>query len=378
MKPGWKIVKFGNVVRLNTDRIADPLTEGVERYVGLEHITPEDLHIHNWGLVADGTTFTNAFKPGQVLFGKRRAYQRKVAVAEFAGVCSGDIYVLECKDPNVLLPELLPFLCQTEGFYQHAVGTSAGSLSPRTNWGQLAGYEFSLPSLDEQRRTAKLLWAVDDVCNSTIALQIKATQLYDSLQNEIYSGILDVEEGQTSFTTVGELFVSINDKGFSDLPILSVTIDGQVVRREALERFVSDETGDEKYIRALPGDLAYNTMRLWQGAIGIVDEEGLISPAYTIMRLTKPEYPIEFFYHLFRSVKVKNQYRRFVRGIASDRWRIYFKDLSTLVINTPVPDEARKAVQKLQLIDEEINNLKLRYMETSKLRNYIIEKSLGG
>jgi type I restriction enzyme S subunit len=378
MKPGWEIVKFGDVVRLNTDRIADPNTAGVERYVGLEHITPEDLHIRSWGLVAEGTTFTNAFKPGQVLFGKRRAYQRKVAVAEFAGICSGDIYVLESKDPQALLPELLPFVCQTEGFYQHAVGTSAGSLSPRTNWDQLAGYEFPLPSLDEQRRTAKLLWAVDDLCNSTITLLTKAKQLYDSLQNEIYSGILDVEEGQTNFTTVGELFVSINDKGFLDLPILSVTIDGQVVRREALERFVSDETGDEKYIRALPGDLAYNTMRLWQGAIGIVDEEGLISPAYTIMRLIKTEYPIEFFYHLFRSAKVKNQYRRFVRGIASDRWRIYFKDLSTLLLNMPVPDEAIEAVRKLQMIDEEIDNLKLRYKQTSNLRNFIIEKSLGG
>jgi len=89
----YPVIRFGDVVHLNTDRIADPLTAGVERYVGLEHITPEDLHIHSWGLVADGTTFTNAFKPGQVLFGKRRAYQRKVAVADFSGVCSGDIYV---------------------------------------------------------------------------------------------------------------------------------------------------------------------------------------------------------------------------------------------------------------------------------------------
>ena len=76
---------------------------------------------------ADGVTFTNVFQPGQVLFGKRRAYQRKVAVADFAGVCSGDIYVLETKDTQILLPELLPFICQTDAFFDHAVGTSAGS-----------------------------------------------------------------------------------------------------------------------------------------------------------------------------------------------------------------------------------------------------------
>ncbi len=133
-------MKFGDVVKLEyrpLRRSCSP--KGIERYVGLEHIEPEDLRIRRWGLVAEGTTFTNRFKPGQVLFGKRRAYQRKVAVADFAGVCSGDIYVFEPKNDR-LLPELLPFLCQTDGFFEHAVGTSAGSLSPRTNWTQLAEY----------------------------------------------------------------------------------------------------------------------------------------------------------------------------------------------------------------------------------------------
>lgn len=75
-------------------------------------------------------TFTSVFKPGQVLFGKRRACQRKVAVADFAGVCSGDIYVLESQDVTVLLPELFPFICQTDALFDHVVGTSAGSLRP--------------------------------------------------------------------------------------------------------------------------------------------------------------------------------------------------------------------------------------------------------
>ena len=108
-KTSWSKVKFGDVVRLSKARSSDPIADGYDRYVGLEHIEPEDLRIRRWGNVADGVTFTSVFKPGQVLFGKRRAYQRKVAVADFAGVCSGDIYVLEGKDPKELLPELLPF-----------------------------------------------------------------------------------------------------------------------------------------------------------------------------------------------------------------------------------------------------------------------------
>jgi len=130
--------------------------------VGLEHLQPGDLKIRSWGNIKDGTTFTNVFQPGQVLFGKRRAYQKKLAVADFSGVCSGDIYVLEPKGKH-LLPELLPFICQTEAFFDHAVGTSAGSLSPRTNWKSLSGFEFALPPLEEQWRIVEVLQAVRKV-----------------------------------------------------------------------------------------------------------------------------------------------------------------------------------------------------------------------
>lgn len=161
LKPGWKRMKFGDVVQLSKARSKDPLADGIERYVGLEHLEPGDLRIRSWGNVADGVTFTSVFQPGQVLFGKRRAYQRKVAVADFAGVCSSDIYVLETKDAQVLLPELLPFICQTDAFFEHAVGTSAGSLSPRTNWTSLADFEFALPSVEDQSAILEILTAAE-------------------------------------------------------------------------------------------------------------------------------------------------------------------------------------------------------------------------
>lgn len=101
-------VKFGDVVRLSKARCADPLAEGLDRHVGLEHRESGDLRIRSWGNVSDGVIFNKVLQPGHVLFGNRRAYQRKVARADFAGVCSGDICVLEYKDATVLLPELLP------------------------------------------------------------------------------------------------------------------------------------------------------------------------------------------------------------------------------------------------------------------------------
>jgi len=154
------MVRFGDVVRNVDINERDPLANGLERYIGLEHIDPESLHIERWGLIEEGTSFTRKFVAGQVLFGKRRAYQRKVVVADFDGICSGDILVFEAKDD--LLPELLPFIVQSGPFYEHALNTSAGSLSPRTKWKDLAAYEFALPPKDEQRRIADILWAVDE------------------------------------------------------------------------------------------------------------------------------------------------------------------------------------------------------------------------
>ena len=116
--------------------------------------------------MAAGTTFTSIFRPRQVLFGKRRPYLRKVAVADFSGVCSGDIYVLESKNGKYLLPEILPFICQTDAFFEHAISTSAGSLSPRTNWQSLATYEFALPPLREQRQIAAAFWEREPACVS--------------------------------------------------------------------------------------------------------------------------------------------------------------------------------------------------------------------
>lgn len=166
LNPDWKMVKFGEVVKNANLVEREPEANGVERIVGLEHIDPENLHIRRWNSVADGTSFTRKFVPGQTLFGKRRAYQRKVAFAEFEGICSGDILTFEPKNRTVLLPELLPFICQSDAFFDHALDTSAGSLSPRTSWTALKDYEFPLPPLDEQKRIAEILWAADEAVSA--------------------------------------------------------------------------------------------------------------------------------------------------------------------------------------------------------------------
>lgn len=181
-KDGWRTVRFGNVVRNVDVSEKDPLSKGLSRVVGLEHIEPGSLHIREWGDIAEGTSFARTFRAGKVLFGKRRAYQRKVAYAEFDGICSGDILVFEAVSEE-LLPELLPFIVQSEPFFDHALQTSAGSLSPRTKWAELAKYEFALPPKDEQRRIAEILWAADDLRQRRLELLDSVVRTQEVLRN---------------------------------------------------------------------------------------------------------------------------------------------------------------------------------------------------
>jgi type I restriction enzyme S subunit len=183
---GWRKVRFGDVVRNVNNNVRELASAGIERVVGLEHLDPQSLHIRRWASSDDGTTFTRLFKLGQVLFGKRRAYQRKVAVAEFAGVCSGDILVFEPANGD-LMPELLPFIVQSDGFFEHALGTSAGSLSPRTRWQDLAAYEFNLPPLAEQRRIAQLLWAADEAIEALHNTQESTANVQDAILDKFFS-----------------------------------------------------------------------------------------------------------------------------------------------------------------------------------------------
>jgi type I restriction enzyme S subunit len=162
-------VKLGDIAieskeTFNGDKAGVPI-------VGLEHLTPNEVTLSNWNVDVDNT-FTKMFRKGDVLFGRRRAYLKKAAVAPFDGVCSGDITVIRAKDDK-LFPDLLPFIIQNDDFFDYAVGKSAGSLSPRVKWSHLQNYKLNLPDLDKQMKIAGLLWSIND---SRLA--------YQSLHNE--------------------------------------------------------------------------------------------------------------------------------------------------------------------------------------------------
>ena len=141
--------------------------------VGLEHIEPYDMLLKNYDVDVE-TTFTKSFKKGQILFGRRRAYQHKACVATIDGICSGDITVIEPIEGKVY-PDLLPFIIQNDDFFEHAIKGSNGALSPRVKWEHMASFEFDLPSLAEQKVLAEKLWAAYEVKQSYLKM-IAATE----------------------------------------------------------------------------------------------------------------------------------------------------------------------------------------------------------
>ena len=180
LKPGWTPVAFGDVVRQVKDRV-DPDATDLERYVAGEHMDTDELRIRRWGVIGDGylgPAFHMHFRPGHVLYGSRRTYLRKVAVADFEGITANTTFVIEPKDPKVLMPELLPFIMQTESFHEHSIRQSKGSVNPYINFSDLTWYEFLLPPLDEQRRIAELFSACEHTINSHRTLATEADRTY--------------------------------------------------------------------------------------------------------------------------------------------------------------------------------------------------------
>jgi len=183
-RTGWERMPFGTFAESIGER-AEPKDAQEEIYVGLEHLDPQRLHIWRWGKGSDVIGGKLRFRKGDIIFGKRRAYQRKLAVAEFGGICSAHAMVIRAR-PDKVLPEFLPFLMMSDRFMNRAVEISVGSLSPTINWTTLKLETFVLPPLDQQRRIAEILWAVDEAMQAQNSLELSAVTLRMTLLRETF------------------------------------------------------------------------------------------------------------------------------------------------------------------------------------------------
>jgi len=349
VKTGWTRVAFGDVVQLVRERTSDPEGDGFERYVGLEHIEPGDLRIRRWGHVANGTTFTNVFRAGQVLFGKRRAYQRKVAVADFDGICSGDIYVFEPKGDG-LLPELLPFICQSDRFFDHAVGTSAGSLSPRTNWDSLARFEFALPPLVEQSRLSNALGRWRGCADAWRAAAAAAMAARDALRRQLFDDAAETvpledcisfltsgSRGWSRFyATQGDLFLRVGNLNSPTIALNLRDVQRVVAPVDAEAQRTQVREGD--VLLGITGEAGLGLVALASG----IEERAFISQHIAMIRPLEFRFDGRFIAHALAGPGGQRQVAFFNQATAKAGMTLL--DVRRLrVPNLPLADQRRRA-----------------------------------
>jgi len=158
-KSDWQSYRFDEIAKNISERV-DPNNTDLEVYIGLEHIDSESLHIKRFGTPDDVNGQKLKFYKDDIIFGRRRAYQRKAGIANCDGFCSAHSLVLRA-NPEVIDPDLFPFFMHSDLFMNRAVDISVGSLSPTINWGTLKHQEFLIPPKYIQGQFSDLLWKMN-------------------------------------------------------------------------------------------------------------------------------------------------------------------------------------------------------------------------
>ena len=184
-KSNWQTFNFEEIAQ-KISKTVKPEEANVDIYVGLEHLDGEDIHIRRKGVPADVKGGKLRCYPGDIIFGKRRAYQRKAAIVDFDGICSAHAFVFRA-NPEVIDPKLFPFFLHSDQFMHRMVDISVGGLSPTINWGDLKHQEFLLPPKDQQAQLAELLWAMDEVIEGENEVLCKNEDLFLSYSKSIFS-----------------------------------------------------------------------------------------------------------------------------------------------------------------------------------------------
>lgn len=330
-KPGWGMIKFGDITENVAVRV-DPADAKTDVYVGLEHLDPSTIHLRQWGHPSDVSGQKLAFKKGDVIFGRRRAYQRKLAVAEFDGICSAHAMVVRAK-PKMILPEFLPFFLQSDMFMERAIEISVGSLSPTINWKTLQVQEFPLPPLEEQKRIAEILWAADEAAEAyeSVLLNIeRAIDVYSDkcfLLHEARKKKPNIPSGwKIGFLNEISKIDPSMPKGLPDelevsfVPMESVNEGGGISKCETKKLgdvrkgYTYFEENDVLFAKITP------CMENGKGAIAesLKNSRAMGSTEYYVFRAIKPE-DTQFIYYLTMSGVFRKRAERWMQGSAGHR-----------------------------------------------------------
>ena len=183
--------------------------------------------------------------------------------------------------------------------------------------------------------------------------------------------------GEWKEMLLGDMFTERNETKYYDLPLLSIGQNGVYPQDESIKKDTSNED-KSKYKRICPGDIGYNTMRMWQGRSALSELEGIVSPAYTVVTPKKNADSI-FFSYLFKMPKMTNLFWRNSQGLVDDTLNCKFKDFSIVKTMLPSTKEEQTAIaQVLQAADKEISLFKAKAEKLREQQKGLMQQLLTG
>jgi len=381
LKSGWRLVTFGEVVRQCKEK-ADPETSGLERYVAGDHMDSDDLRLRRWGEIGSGylgPAFHMRFKPGQVLYGSRRTYLRKVAVADFEGICANTTFVLEPKNPSELLPGFLPIVMQTEAFNAFSVNKSKGSVNPYINFSDLQQFEFLLPPKDEQRRLIEVVAAIAELEEELRVAEREA----DQLQGSAVQDLLDADLNGWPRQPIGQLLTvttggtpSRDNADFwnGDIPWVKTGEVNYRVITSTEERITTEGLKGSAAKLCPPGSvlIALYGQGPTRGRVGMLGIEAAVNQACAAIYPSN-DFDPWFIYH-YLSGKYQSL-RAMAQGAAQPNLNLAM--IKGFCIPTPTSDEQKVAVASIDAVAKAKAQITQRRDQASKLKRELREEAFG-
>lgn len=309
------------------------------------------------------------FKKNEVLYGDI-LFQRSSETREEVGQSNVYIdagkpatfggFVIRGRPIKKQVPEYFHYVLKTSKVRKDMTSRSGGST--RYNIGQESLSKVSVnvaPTIPEQQKIAVFLGASDEKISQLTEKKALLQDYKKGVMQQIFSQEIRFRDDNGDpfpdwkKTSLGQAFEERGEKGIGDLELLSVTLSDGVIKRSDLEGKDNSSSDKSNYKRVMPGDIAYNSMRMWQGASGVSSFEGIVSPAYTVLKPRKGIHPI-FFGYLFKLTETINTFQRYSQGLTSDTWNLKYKALSTIKLLVPSYEEQQKIAGFLTALDKKI------------------------
>ena len=247
-----------NQIAFNSTAKKKPTEEDKEHYIGLEHLDSDCLSVTRWGAEVAPIGEKLLMKKGDILFGKRRAYQRKVGIAPFDGIFSAHGMVLR-PNKDIINKDFFPFFICSDQFMERAVRISVGGLSPTINWKDLREQEFDLPPLSEQRILAEKLWSAYRLKESYKRLLAATDEMVKSQFIEMFGDCQQLENlSSLCDTFIDGDWIESKDQSNEGIRLIQTgnVGNGFFKDKEDRCRFISNETFDKLHCTEIfPGDI---------------------------------------------------------------------------------------------------------------------------